>query len=336
MRPLDQELLRGAHTRRELAAGGVGDGELRGPLWVRTNQGLWAWAGSEVGGGLSPSERIRRVAPLTGDRGALGGWAAAHLLGHVELDGVGPGETVLPVPLCLPPSMRCRRTRDVRVVRSDFGEDEVTIVDGVRVTDRVRTAADLIRFTRPLGRAVMALDIMLRNEDPRGYPTRPDGPDGAPSAALAGELAGWLHTHHGWRGIGAARRALDLARAGVESPQESRTRMVWVLEAGLPMPGVQVEVYHLDGRFLGRADMMDRDAGVVTEFDGGYHAGADRRARDHVRREGFQDAGLIVLQFTAVDLGRARARTVARMRSAHAQGMARDRRLDRWMVGSAA
>lgn len=319
--PLPPGMLRGAHSRAELVAAGVLDHELRGPHWVSTNRGLWCWEGGAGRDGSMPvSDRILRAAPLAGDRGALGGWAAAHLSGDHDLDGVAPGGGLCPVPIFLPRAVRCRRTHDIRVVRSEVAPEEVTVVDGVRLTTRVRTAADLVRFSPSVQEAVVGLDVMLRRERAE------------PRIDLVGGVAGWLEHHPRWRGVGLVRQAITLARIGVESPQETRTRLLWTLDAGLPMPAVQAEIHDRDGRFLARADLMDLEAAVVIEFDGGHHAVADQRARDHVRREGLQGTGLIVLQLTSVDLGPGRRRTVERFRAARQAGLARDRRLDRWVV----
>ncbi len=312
---LPERLLRGSHAREELARFGVTDHDLRGDGWTRTNRGLWA---SSHGKAIGPWERILRAAPLTGDVGALGGWAAAYAHGFRHLDGVGPGGCAQPVPLCLPRSARCRRTVGVRVVRSDLEADDVTLVDGIRVTSRVRTCADLARFTTSLAEAVVCVDAMIVNGD-----------------ALLREVAAWCDAHPHRRGVVRARRALALARPGTESAQESRLRMFWVMDARLPTPLVNRRVYAQNGVFLGRADMIDPEAGVVGEYDGRDHADPGRRSTDHSRREGFEQAGLIVVQHTAVDLEARRRSALARLRRRYEEGMARDRSRDAWVIGPA-
>lgn len=316
-RALPAHLLVGAHGRDHLARHGVSDHELRGPLWSRTCQGLWAWAP-----GGSPSDdarqRIARAAPLAGDRGAIGGWAAAFMHGFVELDGVTHGDRRLPVPLCLPRGVQCRRRDDVQVTRSDLAAHEVVKIDGIRVTSLVRTCADLARLGHDIGEAVTSLDVIVRDGD-----------------RCLGLVARWLEEHRGWRGVARARRVIDLVRAGTESPQESRLRMLWVIEAGLPMPLVNQWLYTPGERLLGRADLIDPAAGLVGEYDGKEHSGADRRSRDHRRRESFERAGLIVVQHTMADLGAQRRMAVARLRGAHARGSARSRPGDAWVIGPA-
>lgn len=312
-----ERLFVGAHDRSELERGGVRANELRGPGWTRANQGLWSWT---AGGPPDPAahSRVLRAAPLVRDHGAIGGWAAGLLHGFAEFDGTCADGKHLPVPLCLPRAVRCRRPRDVRVFRSDLTADEIVVVDGVRVTSLVRTAADLVRRAGSDVEAVVNLDMLLRR-----HPT------------FGADVATWIHTHARHRGLPRARRVLDLARAGSASPQESRLRMMWVLDAGLQMPRINRWLYDADGRLLGCADLFDADAGLVGEYDGEHHADARQRTHDHRRRESMERAGLIVVQHTMIDLGAGREMAVDRLRRAHGLGLSRDRSRDRWYLGAA-
>lgn len=146
--------------------------------------------------------------------------------------------------------------------------------------------------------------------------------------ALGAAVATWIHTHLRHRGLPRARRVLDLARAGSASAQESRLRMMWVLDAGLLMPRLNQWLYDADGRLLGCADLLDADAAVVGEYDGEHHADARQRTHDHRRRESMERAGLIVVQHTMIDLGPGRQPAVHRLRRAHGVGLARDRSRD--------
>ncbi len=101
-----------------------------------------------------------------------------------------------------------------------------------------------------------------------------------------------------------------------------------MLDARLPAPLANVELFdRRTGALLGVADLLDPDAGVVGEFDGGEHAGARRRSRDAERDGLFRDHGLEVFRVTAVDLATP-ARFVDRARRAYrrAQDIPRSRR----------
>ncbi|MBK8076134.1 MAG: hypothetical protein IPK24_11345 [Kineosporiaceae bacterium] len=316
--PLSGLLDGGAHARADLVRGGVSTHDLRGSAWRRTNRGLWVHTPDGVIP-RGPWDRIRQAAPLTGEHGAIGGWAAAHAHGVLDLDGLGPDRRELPVMLCRPRASRCRRTQGIELVRSDLSDDDIVVIDGVQVTSRLRTAVDLARLTTSFVEAVVRVDAMMR--------------DGEAAGGLAAEMGEWLGRHPRRRGVAQARRVLAFARAGVESLPESRLRLIWVVEARLPPPLVNPWVYSRDGRLLGRADLMDEGAALIGEYDGGHHATAARRSKDHQRREDMQGGGLIVLQFTGVDIGPRRPTAVARLHAAHAAGMMRDRSRDHWVIG---
>lgn len=152
---------------------------------------------------------------------------------------------------------------------------------------------------------------------------------------VPGGLRDWVAEHCGWRGLPQARAVIELARPRVESPQETRLRLLWVLGAGLRMPEPNRWLYTDSGELLGRADLLAADAGVVGEYDGADHAGARRRSQDHARREAMEAHGLIVLQHAWADLGPQRKEAIQRIKGAHARGVARDRATDRWRVGAA-
>lgn len=88
-----------------------------------------------------------------------------------------------------------------------------------------------------------------------------------------------------------ARRAASLVRAKVDSPMESRLRMLMVL-AGLREPRVNVEICHDDGRVRYRLDLSYPDHTLAIEFDGRHHV--EIRAQwegDVIRREDLEADG---------------------------------------------
>ena len=86
-------------------------------------------------------------------------------------------------------------------------------------------------------------------------------------------------------------RAAGLVRVGVDSPMESRLRMLLVL-AGLPEPVVNHIEYTDDGRWLRRFDLAYPDLRVAVEYDGRQHAESRRQwERDVERRESLDRDG---------------------------------------------
>ena len=67
-----------------------------------------------------------------------------------------------------------------------------------------------------------------------------------------------------------ARRAAAHVRVGAESRMESLLRLL-LRRAGLPEPELNQELYDGQGRWIGRFDMVYREARVILEYDGDQH-----------------------------------------------------------------
>jgi hypothetical protein len=76
-----------------------------------------------------------------------------------------------------------------------------------------------------------------------------------------------------WDGAGAARarRAARFVRKGVDSPKETRVRMLLVL-AGLPEPTVNVIIRNPDGSWRMRFDLAYPGLKLIIEYDGRQHS----------------------------------------------------------------
>lgn len=314
MDEIPPRLLAGAHSSRRLAAAGIGPGELRGALWDQVLPGRWTFAATDP---RHPRQRALVAAAVVPADGAVGGWAAAYLLGARSLDGSTPDADVdLPVLVCMQRRSQRPWWSGIRPFRSDLEADDVVIADGARVTSPVRTAFDLARLAPRLTEAVVALDAMAAEI---GVDLR--------------AVEAYARARPRWRGRPLARTALGLADCRSRSPQESRLRMLWVLDAGLPRPQPNQAVHDRRGQLLGEVDLFDVDSGLVAEYDGAHHADADQRAVDNARHEALERHGLQVVRVAASDLTRYRRRTVMRLRDAHERGLARDRAMDAWVPG---
>jgi hypothetical protein len=67
------------------------------------------------------------------------------------------------------------------------------------------------------------------------------------------------------------RRSASLARKGVDSPQETRLRLLLVL-AGLPEPRVNLLLRGRDGSWRRRYDLAYELLRLIIEYDGRQHA----------------------------------------------------------------
>lgn len=303
--PVDRPL-----HRRDARRVGVTARELAGPLWRRAHRDVHVWAGHDP---TEPRQRILAAASALPAGAALGGWAAAYLLGASELDGYGAsGVDLEPVLVCLSRPDQLRRRDDLEPFRSDLAEGDVCEVDGIPVTTPVRTAFDLARRST-LTEGVASVDALL-----------------AASGTAVETVAWYAEQRPGWRGVPRARQVLTHADPRARSRGESRLRMLWVVEAGLPAPQSNPTVLHEDGHVLGEPDLLDPDSGLVGEYDGAVHRELRRHAHDNAREEGFEAAGLVVVRATALDLGQHRRRTVWRLLQAHARAVAQSGRRARW------
>ena len=249
--------------------------------------------------------------------GAVGGWAAAYLLGVRLLDGRGPaGSQARPVLLCLGPRGRIRHRDGVRLSREKLPDDDLAEVNGIRCTSPLRTAFDGSRLDTDPVEAVVHLDLILT-----AFRLHRD------------ELGAYIDSHPGWRGVERARRAYALSVAGSRSPPETRLRLAWTLDAGLPAPLLNPPVFDRRGALLGYPDLLDPDSATAIEYDGDDHRDLVSHTVDNDREERFEHHGLIVTRVTRLDLRPSRRQAlVVRLRRAHARGLRRDRRDDRWTL----
>lgn len=178
-----------------------------------------------------------------------------------------------------------------------------------------RTAFDGMRRAAGLSDAVVFADMTL-----------------AAGVVGCGQLVAYVEQHQGWRGVRQAREALALAVTASASPPEIRMRLVWVLEAGMPVYRVNQPVFDLGGRLLGIADGLDLESATVVEYDGDDHRDIAQHSADNIREELFEEHGLTVMRVTRLDMGRSRQALADRMRRTRARGLSRDRTGDRWTV----
>jgi hypothetical protein len=231
--------------------------------------------------------------------GAIGGWAALRLQRGGFFDGLADdGRTLRPVPLMVPPSTSLRsRTGDI-VIREHLRREDVVRVHGIACLTAGRAAVDEARRAPDLHAAVVVFDMAL-----------------VAHLTTRAQLAAQLARRAGARGAPQAARALELADDRSLSPQETRMRLVWVLDAGLPTPLCNWHVYDAQRRFIGMPDLLDPVLGVVGEYDGAGHADAARRSRDATRAEAFRGVGLEHFTVVSVDRDDIAALT-AKMRAA--------------------
>lgn len=111
-----------------------------------------------------------------------------------------------------------------------------------------------------------------------------------------------------------ALRAALYVRDGVDSPMETRLRMLIVL-AGLPEPEVNHKLYDEFGGLRRRLDLSYPWLKLIVEYDGRHHIErVENWGSDLVRREEFDDDGWKTLIVTANDIYKTPEATLLRLR----------------------
>lgn len=115
------------------------------------------------------------------------------------------------------------------------------------------------------------------------------------------------------RGIRPARRAAALVRSGVDSPMETRSRLLRVF-SGLPELETDVRFYDTQGELLRRLDAGDRETKTAVEYDGRHHVEREEQWElDLSRREGFEDQKWRIVTLISKDIYVTPGETVERM-----------------------
>ena len=247
------------------------------------------------------------------DGGAVTGWASCRWQGAAYFEGTDTDGSLLPVPFAIGPQSNIRADSAVSLSRERLDPGDVRMLRGVRCTVVTRALFDETRRARTLRDAVVAIDMMAAAE-----------------LVSVARMRAYVARRNGWTGVALVRRALDLAGDASRSPNETRLRLVWQLDAGLPRPLVNVPVFDRDRRLLGIPDLLDPDAGLIGEFDGAMHRSATRHSRDVDREAGFRDHLLEVYRVTGLDLGR--PGLVDRLLSAHGRARFLDEAQRPWTL----
>lgn len=264
-----------------------------GARWRQTSWGFHVPAGTPTD---VPEQRILEQSMRLPAGGVVTGWAACRLHRVGLLDGLETdGTTELPVPLAL--GVKGRIRGDARVLRlhEPLAKSDRTRRYGIPCAAIERAAFDAMRLAPDVREATVVADMVA-----------------AAAKSSPSRMQEYVDTHPGFRAVGVARSALALADEHSRSPNETRLRLVWVLDAALPTPCANCEIFDRQGTLLGVADLLDPVAGMVAEFDGADHLGKRRHTRDIGKDDAFRRVGLEVARVTGTDL-RDRALVVDRL-----------------------
>lgn len=148
-----------------------------------------------------------------------------------------------------------------------FLPEDLTVVEGVRVTTPLRTALDLGRLSRR-DDAICGLDALLRL-----------------GSFDHAELVGTVERFAGQRGVVQLRALAPLADPRAESAGESVLRLRWLDLPSLPPPTPQIPVLDDRGREVYRIDLGVEELRFGAEYDGiAFHTLDEDKEHDDSRR----------------------------------------------------
>lgn len=277
-------------TVAEGRAAGLSIDDLRSPVLRSPRRGVRVAASVPPGLALT----CRAADLVLPAHAVFDGVTAAALLDLPLPRGVDP---VRPLVVRVAPGTSRPRVDDVRVVVERV---PTTLLrrQGVRTVPAVDAWRSLALDQRlHVDDLVVVGDAIARREGPAG-------------------LHRLVAAHERRRGVRRMREALALVRERVDSPQETRTRLLLV-RAGVPEPETGRDVHADDGSgWLFCPDMRWRSVKVALEYDGRDHLRDDRRARDNARRDTAERHGWKVLVAVARDLTHGRTALVRRVEDA--------------------
>ncbi len=245
--------------------------QARGRRWRASSHGLYvpAWTDED-----SVEQRVVEAAAVLPSYGGVTGWAALGWMRGRWFTGALAGGAHQPVVLATG-GIHIRAQRGIEICEEKLEPDDLTVVDGLRVTTAVRSVCFAMRYAPTLWHAVTVLDMAAYSD-----------------LVSIEELTAYALAHPAWTGIPRCREAIPLADENSWSPAEVEMRKVWTVMAGHPRPLCNRPLFDHAGRHLGTPDLVDPVAGVVGEYDGALHLAGRRRATDLQREAAFRAVGL--------------------------------------------
>ncbi|MDP9797654.1 hypothetical protein J2S43_006166 [Catenuloplanes nepalensis] len=269
----DQAVAQGLVTREQL----------RSAAWRRLFHGVYVEAASFA----ANDHRMwcEAAALVLPSGGAISETSAAFLWGAT-----GPRRNA-PVIVTVPHARRLRSRPRLAVRHGSVPAEDLASFAGLPVTSPARTAFDLGR--RPDRRfAIMMLDAILHRKVVR-----------------LDRLRAFVASRSSWPGAAVVAARLEEAEPLTESPMETLLRLL-ITDAGLPRPVSQHDATTAGGRWLARVDLAYPELGIAIEYDGDHHRDPQTFQNDIARIRNLEEAGWLVLRFTANDVLRQPARTV--------------------------
>ena len=191
--------------------------------------------------------------------------------------------------------MAVPRRRTVHGHRLALTEAEIVDVSGVAVTSVARTWLDLAGLLS-VEELVVAADQFV-SEHHRSF-----GPPRPPVVALA-HLQSYLAAKAWLPHLRRAREALALVRVGVDSPPESRLRLL-LHKRGLPEFTPDYPLRDSRGQPRIWTDLACERYRTCVEYDGGHHLTPEQQSSDHLRDLATAELGWHQVKISRMDIHR--------------------------------
>lgn len=268
--------------RADAIEAGIEPRALRGPTYRRILRGVYVDADVPD----SPQLRAEAVVVLIGKERAIASHATAARFHGVPIPAL-PDEHVT----VLERGDR-RRSSEVRVHLAK--ESRLLCRDGVRVSSPTQTFLELAGMLTLVDLVVVGDDLVKRE------------------LVALGKLREFCESAEHPHARRAA-RAAAYVREDVDSPMETRLRMLIVL-AGLPEPEVNRKLHNVEGEVVRRFDLSYPSVKVIVEYDGRQHIErVENWESDLVRREEIDDGGWRILVVTSSGIYKHPEQTVLRV-----------------------
>ncbi|KRF20943.1 hypothetical protein ASG90_00525 [Nocardioides sp. Soil797] len=252
--------------------GGPTEWQARGAGWRRTSRGFYvpAYVDGEVA-----EQRIVEASVVMPYGAAITAWAALRWQGAAWFDGFAPdGVTKEPL-LILTGDHNIRSQAGFTVVEERRSLSDLRVVDGLLVTDPLRSLTHEMRYAKSVREASVAFSMAAYSD-----------------LVSAEEVCAHALTSPGWTGAPQLREACRYLEENAWSPWEQRTSLVWQIDAELPRALANRPVFDRFGNHLGTPDLIDEEAGLIIEYDGEVHLEPGRHEADLARLQRFRRAGL--------------------------------------------
>lgn len=267
--------------RGDAISAGVSPDNFRGSTFTRIFRGIYIASGRRV----TPACRVE-AAVLASGPSAFASHASAARWYAVPIPTI-PEEHVTvtsPAHRRARAGIRCRLATGERVVE----------VDGLRVSSPARMFVELGSVLTLVDLVVVGDHLVRKGLVKLGSLVQFAGASNLPGAKQA-------------------RLAASYVRERVDSPMETRLRMLIVL-AGLPEPEVNLTVRAFDGEPLRRYDLCYPEARVIVEYDGRQHIEREEDwEKDLERREAIDDDEWRILVVISSGIYRHPERTLRRV-----------------------